>query len=251
MKLIVNADDFGYSKGVNHGIVDSFKDGIVTSTTLLTTMPGAQHAFELAKENPTLDLGIHLTIDLGRPTLAATRVPHLIQENGEFKPYNYWLEATTIPTDEIYAEWKNQVDTAVEQGLELSHLDSHHHLHMLPSIFPIFSRLAHDYGLGIRFHPCWGEINDVEANLSGLKRAHQFSGDFYEEKVTTHFFETLPTATDDTWELMCHPAYLDSELLKRTSYLNDRIKEVEVLNSAETKAEINRLGIELISFKEL
>lgn len=254
MKLIVNADDFGYSKGVNHGIVDSFKDGIVTATTLLTTMPGSQHAYELAKEHPTLDIGIHLTIDLGRPTLGAEKVPGLIQGNGEFHTYEHWTSATSVPTDEIYAEWKNQLETAIENGIKPSHIDSHHHLHMLPLVFPIYTQLAHEYGLGVRFHPCWGwtaaETAAAEDSLKELKRADYFSSDFYEEKVAVNFFESLPMI-DETWEIMCHPAYLDPELLKRTSYLNERITEVEVLNSDETKAEIERLGIELISFKDL
>lgn len=254
MKLIVNADDFGYSKGVNHGIVDSFRNGIVTATTLLTTMPGSQHAYELAKENPTLDIGIHLTIDLGRPTLAIENVQNLVQENGEFKPYEQWLEATSVPTDEIYAEWKNQLETAIAHGITPSHIDSHHHLHMLPLVFPVYAELAHEYDLAVRFHPCWGwspaEILAAEASLKELKRADYFSSDFYEEKVAVNFFESLPMI-DETWEIMCHPAYLDPELLKRTSYLNERITEVEVLNAAETKAEIERLGIELISFNDL
>lgn len=254
MKLIVNADDFGYSKGVNHGIIDSFNDGIVTAATLLTTMPGSQHAYQLAKEHPTLDIGIHLTIDLGRPTLPVEQVPQLIQANGEFKPYDFWAEATSVPSEEIYAEWKNQIETAIQHGVQPSHFDSHHHLHMLPLVFPIFTQLAHEYGVGVRFHPAWGwdatEIAVAEASLGELKRADFFSSDFYEERVATNFFESLPI-TDETWEIMCHPAYLDPELLKRTSYLNERITEVEVLNSPETKAEIARLGIELISFKDL
>lgn len=254
MKLIVNADDFGYSKGVNHGIIDSFKDGIVTATTLLTTMPGSQHAYELAKKHPDLDVGIHLTIDLGRPTLSVEAVANLVQENGEFQPYHYWTKATSVPSDEIYAEWKNQLETAIKHGITPSHIDSHHHLHMLPLVFPIYAQLAHEYGLGVRFHPCWGwtteETTAAEDSLKALKRADYFSSDFYEEKVAINFFESLPMI-DETWEIMCHPAYLDSELLKRTSYLNERITELDVLNSAETKAEIERLGIELISFKEL
>ena len=67
MKLIINADDFGYSNGVNYGIIDAFKNGILTSTTCLTNMPGFNHAIQLAKENPNLGIGIHLTLTCGKP----------------------------------------------------------------------------------------------------------------------------------------------------------------------------------------
>ncbi|MFV0396086.1 MAG: ChbG/HpnK family deacetylase, partial [Coprobacillaceae bacterium] len=63
MRLIINADDFGYSTGQNLGIIEGYKHGCITSTTLLTTMPGTNQAIHLAKENPDLDVGIHLSLD--------------------------------------------------------------------------------------------------------------------------------------------------------------------------------------------
>lgn len=88
MKLIINADDFGYSKGHNYGILDCIIGGVVSSTTILMTTPGTDHALELIKNNPSLDVGIHLSLDIGEPILNRNKIPSLIDSNGNFKKYD-------------------------------------------------------------------------------------------------------------------------------------------------------------------
>src|ERR1700732_1931642 len=99
IKLIVNADDFGYSRGVNFGIIDSHMRGIVNSSTMMMNMPGTGHAIELAKEYPSLQVGIHLVLTCGKPLLQD--VHSLVDENGHFKKLKQIREKNDIVLDEL------------------------------------------------------------------------------------------------------------------------------------------------------
>lgn len=88
-KVIINADDFGYSRGINYGIIDSHRLGILTSTTIMAGMPGFDHAVQLAKENPKLGIGVHLTLTCGYPLLKDYQT--IVDENGKFKHLSFLL----------------------------------------------------------------------------------------------------------------------------------------------------------------
>ena len=90
MRLIINADDFGYSKGVNYGIIDAYKNGIVRSTTIMAGMPGFDHAVELAKENKELGVGVHLTLTSYKPVLDSHKT--IVNEHGYFDKGLYTKE---------------------------------------------------------------------------------------------------------------------------------------------------------------
>ena len=147
--LIFNADDFGYSYGVNYGILESHLRGVLTSTTLMAGMPGFDHAVALAKAHPSLGVGVHLTLTCGRPLLPGHRT--LTEPNGDFHPLAFYhSEAQPLDSGEVYREWKAQIDKVIAAGIQPTHLDSHHHVHTFRGLEAVFVRLAREYRLPVR-----------------------------------------------------------------------------------------------------
>lgn len=223
IKLIVNADDFGYSKGINYGIIEAHRNGIVNSTTMMMNMPGVSHAVELAKENPNLKVGIHLVLTCGKPLL--TDVPTLVDQDGFFKKNRDILESN-ISLEELEREWTAQVEKFLETGLTLTHIDSHHHVHTVPRFLPVVQKLSKKYNLSVR------RVSDHA--LEGVPPySDVFLHEFYGEGATYDYFEKIVTQVQDgqTVEVMCHPGYLDHEVLNNSSYAKDRVTEIEILTS--------------------
>ena len=152
--LIINADDFGFSVGVTDGIVQAHQAGILTSTTLMTTMPDAQRAVELARRNQGLGVGIHLCLTQGTP-LADMDVP-LFSPRGVFPPrvgqllWRLTRDKSTLR--QVRREWESQINFAVSRGLQPTHLDSHKHIHHWPPLGDIAIDLARHFN--IRYIRC-------------------------------------------------------------------------------------------------
>lgn len=246
MKLIVNADDFGYSRGVNFGIIDSYQKGIVTSTTMMMNMPAMEHAFELAKENPGLGVGIHLVLTCGSPI--RDDVPSLVNEKGEFhhirEIFSYAEET------DIEREFSSQIERFLSTGYTPTHIDSHHHVHTHELVLPIVLRLAERYHLPVR------KFTEDPLKMESFRRVKStdlFLYDFYGDHLTYEMFEQLLSDVKEcqTVEMMCHPAYLDTELLTGSSYALPRAKEVSILTDPRAKEWLKQRNIELITFKEI
>lgn len=266
-KLIVNADDFGYSIGTNLGIVDCYNRGILTSTTIMPAMPGFDHAVGLAKENPGLGVGVHLTLTAGRPLLSGYRT--LTLEDGSFprKPY-YLDEETEIDLDEVEREWTAQIERVLAAGVKPDHLDSHHHIHTYKGIEEVFYELARRYDLPVR--NSWDRVDSytgthtpTPADISSPETLldYAFPARFAElgakgyvddlkttlVKAVTEAFETM-----DCVEVMCHPAYLDEGVLEGSSFNVPRVAEAAALTDPEVRASILSLpGITLGSYRSI
>lgn len=133
--LIVNADDFGLSKGQNYGIVEACRHGVVTSTTAMVNGDAIEHAVTLSRDLPTLAVGMHFVLTLGKPL---TEMPGLTREGRLGKWIWQMAEEDTLPLDEIARELASQYQRFIDLfGREPTHLDSHHHVHMFPQIFPL------------------------------------------------------------------------------------------------------------------
>jgi chitin disaccharide deacetylase len=224
--LIVNADDFGYSRGVNNGIIDSHLYGIVNSATMMMNMPGTDHAIELAKKHPSLQVGIHLVLTCGKPLLKD--VPSLVDENRNFKHLSLLQKNMDISLVELEREWTAQIERFLASGLKLTHMDSHHHVHTIEEFLPVVQKLANKYKLPVRTNGA-ERIKDVEA-FSDLCLI-----DFYRDGVTSNYFHKLTESLEDgkKIEVMCHPAYLDNILLNGSSYTYDRLKELDILTTVK------------------
>ena len=150
IKKIFNADDFGISRGVNAAIVKAHKEGILNSASLMINQKYAKEAINFAKEMPELEMGLHINITNEYPASDKNKIPLLVDEYGKFK--NGFVKllflSLTHPKElnqQIETEIRAQIIKYMKTGLELSHLDSHRHIHMIPIIFKIVRKLQKEF----------------------------------------------------------------------------------------------------------
>jgi predicted glycoside hydrolase/deacetylase ChbG (UPF0249 family) len=288
-QLVVNADDFGMSEWINEGILESHLRGIVTSTTLLANGDAFEAAVAIAKTTPKLGVGVHLSLTQGRPVSDPYRIPSLTNRDGNlFRGPGGLLRsamAGKLRRDEIEREFDAQIEKVRAAGISISHLDSHKHVHMLPGIFPIVVRLAQSKGIASlrvaserngRIFSVWrrnirasakiakqfvrsrglATVSRNSAMLARLARLH-FPSHFYGVTQTgflgsRELSELLLKIPEGTSELMCHPGRFDSDADPSLTRLREsRQRELEALTSPETRELVERLGINLISYREL
>ena len=148
MKLVINADDFGYTRGNTEGILEGYRKGIVRSTTALCNMPWLEYGRDLAKDCPGLGIGVHLTLTLGR---SLTGVKSFTDAQGNFLSKKD-IGSAVLDMEEVYDEWKAQIERYIQVfGHRPTHLDSHHHVHTLnENNKKVAMRLGEEYGLFVR-----------------------------------------------------------------------------------------------------
>ncbi len=252
MKLIVNADDFGYSGSVSAGIMRAHRDGIVTATTLMTNAPHTEGAAKLARAAPSLDVGVHLVVTFDRPLADVELVPSLVDEDGRFfRPIA--LLARDIDREEALVEYRAQYRKARELlGREPTHLDSHHWVHDHPALEWAIGRLAHETGAAARIHS--DEQRD-RLRARGVRTPDHFMRDFqHEGKVGVEPLVALLqriAAKGGTTELMCHPGEPDDALARRSSYARERATELATLTDPRVRAALDDLRITLATFADI
>ncbi len=150
-EVIFNADDFGLCASINRGVMASHQDGLVRAASLICTGDAFEEAAEYARNNPSLDLGLHFSLVDGTPVSDASQVPTLTGPDGRLHAsYGMFLRRYVtgrIAVAEIEAEFRAQLSKVREAGLRITHIDSHQHLHVLPAILEIVTRLAKEHGI--------------------------------------------------------------------------------------------------------
>ncbi|MGQ9470750.1 MAG: carbohydrate deacetylase [Candidatus Aminicenantales bacterium] len=280
-RVIVNADDFGLCSGVNQGIVQAYRHGILTSASLMTNTPGFEEAVALAQENPGLGIGVHLNIVRGVPLLPPEKVSTIVRRDGYFFgkvfPLFSGIWRKKVNLEEIEREWRAQIEKALGTGVQVTHLDSEKHVHTFPPLFRLCLKLAAEHGIfRVRFirERClsWPLAQMVKAavvtrwclsqkpNLEGMgiKVTDHFLGFCRAGKVTARWLrKVLEHLPEGTTEIMTHPGYLTSDLLRLEknfgSYYINRRREVELkaLLAPELKALVQKLKVQLISYRFL
>jgi len=248
MRVIFNADDFGFSEGVNYGILEAYEKGPVRSVTMMANMPGFGHGVQLAHENPGLKVGVHLVLtagySLGGPYGTIT------DDTGKFLPAAELLrraEAQEICLDEVEAEYDAQIQKIMHTGIWPTHFDGHHHAHNLPGIVDVFLKLAKQYGVAVRIHDktlLSGEYGDIKTTAA-------FSQDFYGAGVSLAHLKRILSDNGDELEVMCHPAYVDPWLWQTASYNTQRVDELAILTSEELRVFVDEKGITPCSFADI
>ncbi|MDR1133345.1 MAG: ChbG/HpnK family deacetylase [Synergistaceae bacterium] len=152
MEKIINADDFGMSDDINRAIERAFERGCVTSASLATNGARAGDALKFARDNPSLRIGVHLTLTEGPPLSDPASLPLLVGADGRLAhgfARLLWLSFTRESDllEQAELEWRKQIDAALEYGIVISHLDSHRHVHMIPALFRLAVRLRREYGV--------------------------------------------------------------------------------------------------------
>lgn len=235
MKIIFNADDFGLSEGVNKGIVESHTRGVVLSTTIMANAPAYQDAVNLSKQHPNLHVGIHLVATYGKPL--RTDVDTLVDKSGNFKRLNIF-ETLDIDTTELYKEWCTQIER-VSKDIQLSHFDSHHHIHLHPKLISVVDKISKKYSLPYR----------GTQSVKNISVALQQS--FYKDKVSIETIRNLILNSEEDIDIMTHPAYLDESLKTQSSYYSHRYLELELLCSEELKDFLKENQIKICSYKSI
>ncbi len=278
--LIVNADDFGRSRGVNEGILKAHKEGIVTSTSLMVNQPFAREGAAILRDTPSLGAGVHLVFSAGKPVLPPEKVPTLVDSSGSFFPQEVLImRAEEISPAELKAEFMAQIERfRVLVGREPDHLDCHHFVHVHPHFFAVYTEVARETGLPIR-NPLPREPREIDQILGALPSylrgmpgemamaileadrklagslpcPDRFIGSFFGEEAVTleNLLSILESIGEGVTELMCHPAFVDEELLASSNYALPREKELEILCHPQVRRRVEELGIELTTFSIL
>ncbi|HEV3040578.1 MAG TPA: ChbG/HpnK family deacetylase [Candidatus Angelobacter sp.] len=283
-RLIVNADDFGLTSGVNRAIIDACSGGVVTSTTLMANSGAFDEAVALAKSQPQLRVGCHVVLIDGEPITSGLKT--LTHGTTKFKTSlkEFVLAAVRkkLSPDEIRCEAEAQIRKIQSAGIVVSHIDTHKHTHMFPHVLHPVLQAARSCGVqAVRnpFEPAilWppGRVVRTPAlwlRAAQVKLLHRYSTEFHEAVnkeqmkttagtagiiVTGCLNQQLLTATlqelpEGDWEFVCHPGYLDSDLRSAGSRLiESRQTELQVLTSPETRQVLAHKGIRLISYEDL
>lgn len=231
MKVIINADDFGLTEGVNKGIIEAHKNGIVTRTTLMMNGLAVQNAINLAKDHPNLLIGIHLVLSFGKP-LSLDGIEQLIDNDGYFKYKSIPQSLSNEEILQIEHEWRKQIETFLSYGIELDHIDSHHHVHGWPELKSIVLKLGKEYNVPIRY-------TDSLKEASEHLLTDYLWDEFYQDGVDHLLFNKLKDLPYSSIEVMVHPAYIDEDLIAISSYTDDREKERKILSEIDVPEWVN------------
>ncbi|HZP97579.1 MAG TPA: ChbG/HpnK family deacetylase [Candidatus Limnocylindria bacterium] len=254
MRLIVNADDFGYTPGVTRGILRAHREGIVTATTLVANAPDTEGAARAARETRTLDVGVHVVFTYGRALTAPDRIASLVSPNGAFPQVGDLLRTGRPRSDEALVEARAQCARARELiGREPTHLDTHHWVHDLRALEDAMLELAKETGAVLRAHDGRQRARFRDAGVrttDRFVREYQHAGAIGVESLVA-LLEHLADQEAGTVELMCHPGEPDAALLEDSTYAAERGVELRSLTDPTVRAAIERLGIELVTFAAL
>jgi predicted glycoside hydrolase/deacetylase ChbG (UPF0249 family) len=283
-RLIVNADDFGMSRGVTDAVILAHRYGFLTSTSLMVNMPAAEYAVQRLARVPGLGVGIHLNICAGRPVLPAPEIPSLVGADGNFhSPASMIRKLWTwrVSPREIEAEFRAQIRWMKDRGITPTHADSHHHMHIYPaavgpfvralmaegircaraprsSVWPRTRELGgpHEGGLLRRVcvqayraalqHIAFRKFDMPASRISFLSRDRHDLGSLGEQWKLA--FANLPPGT---FELACHPGLFERGFSEADRIRNQREEELHWLTDREWRGALDRSGIRLITYREL
>lgn len=248
--LIVNADDFGLSKGQNYGIIESCCNGLVTSATALVNGAAAGHAATLSSGCPGLSVGMHFVLTLGE---SLTAMPELAPGGRFSKAIWQKAEQGALPLDEISRELEAQFNRFVSLfGRAPAHIDSHHHVHMMPQIFPLVADFARRRDLPLRVDREAAARDGLA--VEGLRTSDGFTSGFYGDAISEALFlqelDASARRGERSLEVMCHPAFVDNVVMG-SSYCYPRLAELDVLTSAELKYAVAERGYRPGSWADL
>jgi hopanoid biosynthesis associated protein HpnK len=269
-RLIVNADDFGRSKSINSAVIRAHREGILTTTSLMVNEPAFEHAVALARENPQLGVGLHLTFVCGHSALNAERIPGLVNARNEFSDnpaqagFRYFFQRSL--REQLRDELRLQFRRFFETGLPMDHVNGHLHLHLHPTIFKLLMNDAADLGIQrmrLTFDPFWLNLRLASGNL-GYKVLHTLvfqrlanrARPVLQRRGVSHtnaVFGLLQNARVDEAYVAALLNQLppgDSELYSHPS-LHEFRNEFEALISPTVQERIQQLGIRLIRYQDL
>jgi hopanoid biosynthesis associated protein HpnK len=288
-RLIVNADDFGFTAGINRAIVEAHTRGIVTASTLMANGRAFEGAVRLAATVPNLSVGCHVVLIDGAPVLDAERLPSLTETHSSgprfrdgIKSFAARALAGRLDPHQIEAEASAQIRKLQSAGINVSHLDTHKHTHLFPAVLRPLLRAARARGVHAIRNPfgprkplksstlltrpsLWTRYAEVRilrtlaarfrdaAKREGLVTPDGTLGIVVTGALDEKLFRAIAAAIPEgTWEFVCHPGYNDDDLKSaKTRLRQSRETELRVLTMPEARQLLLDQGIALISYREL
>ena len=284
-RLIINADDFGYTRGVNRAISEAHTSGVVTSSTLMAKGVAFAEAAELAKAMPQLSIGCHIVLIDGEPALNSSKISSLTEESrlrDGLKAFAARTLTGRINTGEVAAEAGAQIRLLQSAGIAVSHVDTHKHTHLFPQILRPILQAAKQCGVRAVRNPFGPRLPMRSSQLfarpnlwtrfAEVRILSNFAGKFHAAvdregfvttdgtlgiEVTGALDETLFRAIaksipDGTWEFVCHPGYNDADLQAAHTRLREsRETELKVLTLPGARDLLANEGVQLISYRDL
>jgi predicted glycoside hydrolase/deacetylase ChbG (UPF0249 family) len=284
----MNADGYGFTEGITRAIDECVAFGTVRSLSANVNFPHAEALARLVAKFPFVSVGCHLNPVVGRPVLEARQVPSLVDENGEFfyKTFESRFQSGALRLDELRAEMLAQIEkTRGLAGEAFSHVDFHRGLHRLPRLYPLFLEVAEASGVGrIRTHRYragmesgWPRLSHAAHILSSPTRAAKYSWNLLlrrkartrgfampDNRVAITHMETRPGRISvenfrrmlvhlprGFSEFTAHPAYVDDELRRWSTYIDQRVAEREVLLSSDFRTALYNSEVTLAGYRDI
>ena len=284
-RLIVNADDFGFTPGVNRAIVEAHTLGIVTSSTLMANGPAFGEATQMAKASSALSVGCHIVLIDGEPVLDPSRLPTITRARkfrDGLKTFAARALTRRMNAGEIESEARAQIQKIQSAGIAVSHIDTHKHTHIFPQILRPLLRAARGCGVralrnpfGPRFPLRSSQLlsqPNLWTRFAELRILSRFAGQFrravdregfatpdgtlgievtgtLDERLFQAISQSIP---DGTWEFVCHPGYNDADLAAAKTRLREsRELELKVLTMPAAREVLAQAGVQLISYRDL
>ncbi len=260
-KLIINADDFGLTEGINNGIIDGFKKGVIKDISLIADSNAYEHAVGLAKKNDIKNIGAHIVLS---------------EETDPYRkyyrfPWRYFLGA--VSDKDIYSNVKNQISKIKNSGFDITHVNSHQHIHIAPRILKIFVQLAKKFDIRFIRFPYEAKIfnfSDFKNILrvfslrsmctlsksalikSGIKYNDYFYGHFYSGRLNREkLSQVLSDIKEGVTELCCHPGYLTDDIRLKYIWHHNCESELMALSDPRFLEEVKKNNIELLSHAQI
>jgi hopanoid biosynthesis associated protein HpnK len=276
--LIVNADDFGLTSGVNRAIIELHSAGVLTSASLMARASATEEAIGLAVQTPTLGVGCHVVLIDGEPVLPPAQIPSLVDSRtgcfpSSLNTFLARLFTGRIRAAEIEAEAGAQIDFLQQKGVRLTHVDTHKHAHVLPAVLRPVLRAARRRGIRAIRNPFEPQWSSRATHRAPWMRLAQVGALRWLEPVCRQILDSEGFVTTDgtiavagtgvldadtlrsllqslsagTWELVTHPGYSDADLdrVRTRLHASRDIERAALLTLKEFPA------VELISFAKL
>jgi predicted glycoside hydrolase/deacetylase ChbG (UPF0249 family) len=265
-RLIVNADDFGYTADVNDGIIEAHRHGILTAATLMANGRAFDHAVRLAGLSPNLDPGCHLVLIGGESLVSGKPFPNSVAQLVRDLVSGRW---------DVEREFRAQIERTVAAGIRPTHLDTHKHTHLFPSVLRAVARLSAEFGIRWVRRPFDFPLEGgpVPRTRRWLTAGLGFLRPFFEQTLARHGCQTtdafagfaltgaytvpefvrlakhLPPGIT---EFMTHPGYCREELRAAPTRLKEtREAELRVLVDPESRDALRREGVVLTTYRGL
>ena len=276
-QLIVNADDFGLHENINRGIIEGHNTGCVTSASLMAGAPAFEHAVALATAYPQLGIGVHLTLVGGLPITEPGTIPSIVDGEGVLcTSYPTFLKKyclAGIHLEDVHRELTAQVKKIVSTGINITHLDSHQHMHVVPGILDIVLSIAKEFNIqAIRipaepllfvggFKPSAGRmigriglstlasLARFKVRQAGFAAPDHFygmlAGGSMEERLLLNIIDNL---SDGITEVMVHPGLDDVALNRVFNWQYHWQQELNAVTSRQVDRRLKQESIKLVSF---